>query len=63
MKTITIYYIATDSYSCFWRGFISTIHKFLPSFKKHVILITDGLEEYDNIKEENGVTIERHSSH
>lgn len=59
MKKITIYYIATSSYTVFWDGFISTLDNLLPDYHKHVILITDALENVPE-KYSDNITIERH---
>ena len=59
METLSIYYIATDSYKEGFIHFQKNLHKFCPEFKKTVILLSDGLEEWDN-KEENGITYKRY---
>lgn len=59
-KIVTIYYIATHSYKCFWDNFIETLENFMPSYKKHVILLTDGLEKWKDINNYHGITIEYH---
>lgn len=53
-KKLTIYFIATSSYKDGLALFIKNIHLFLPQMEKKVIVLSDGLEEY-NDKEINGV--------
>lgn len=53
-KTLAIYYIATAEYKNCFKYFHKTIHTFMPDMDKTVIVLSDGLSEYDN-KEYNGV--------
>lgn len=55
MKTLTIYYIATSNYKTGFKHFKQNLHYFFPQFKKSVIIISDGLKEWDGV-EENGIT-------
>lgn len=50
-KTLTIYYIATDEQKKYFYNFTQTIYHFMPHLIKQVIVLSDGLEEF------NGVTI------
>lgn len=54
MKTLTIYYIATNAYKDGFRHFMKNIHLFFPHFKKEVVILSDGLQEL-NGTEVNGV--------
>lgn len=58
-KSIGIYYIATGVYKNNFNEFLSSIENFFYGYKKHIILLSDGLGEYDNYKNGN-VTIEHH---
>lgn len=55
MKTLAIYYIATSNYKSGFEHFKKNLHHFFPNFKKTVIVISDGLSQYDGV-EENGIT-------
>lgn len=44
-KTIAIYYIATNTYKQYFKGFYKTLKYFLPGYKKTVILMTDDSED------------------
>lgn len=60
MKTIAVYYIATSLYCDLFTHFLDSLKNFLPDCKKHVVLITDGLEYYSNYKDElNNIYIDR----
>lgn len=59
MKTLSIYYIATSSYKDGFEHFKKNLHLFFPELKKTVIILSDGLEEWNDV-EENGITYKRH---
>lgn len=58
-KTIGIYYIATGIYKKNFKPFLDSIENFFYGYKKHIILLSDGLEEYKNYNKDN-VLIEHH---
>lgn len=62
MKTLIIYYIVTSNYKMGFEHFKKNLHYFFPQFKKTVIIISDGLKEWDNV-EENGITYKVHHIH
>ena len=47
MKTLGIYYIATSNYCSGFPHFVKNLHLFAPEFKKYVIILSDGLSEWD----------------
>ena len=47
MKTLGIYYLATDTYCFGFPRFISTLKSFMPELDKTVLILSDGLSEYD----------------
>lgn len=60
MKTIAVYYIATNVYCELFKPFIESLHKFMPDCKKIVVLLTDGLNEYEGYEDkENNIVIDR----
>ena len=59
MKTLVIYYIATSNYKMGFEHFQKNLHYFFPQLKKTVIIISDGLEEWDGV-EEKGITYKVH---
>ena len=54
METLAIYYIATSNYKMGFEHFKKKLHYFFPQFKKTVVILSDGLDEWDNV-EENGI--------
>lgn len=62
MKRLVIYYIATSNYKMGLPYFIQNIHHFFPQFKKTVVILSDGLDDYDG-KEIEGVTYKVHHIH
>ena len=54
METLAIYYIATSNYKFGFTHFQQNLHYFFPQFKKTVIIISDGLSEWNNITK-NGI--------
>lgn len=50
---IAVYYIATGIYKKLFPEFLKSLHNLFPNNMKIVKLISDGLEEYDNYKEDN----------
>lgn len=54
-----IYYIATSNYKMGFEHFRKNIHLFAPHLEKEVVVLSDGLEEW-NDKEENGVKYKVH---
>lgn len=59
MKTLAIYYIATSNYKMGFEHFKKNLHYFFPQFKKTVIVISDGLNEWNDV-EENGILYKVH---
>lgn len=60
MKTIAVYYIATDVYCELFKPFIESLHNFMPDCKKVVVLLTNGLHEYEGYNDtENNIVIDR----
>lgn len=60
MKIIAIYYIATSNYKNAFLNFLEGLQLFLPNLKKIVVLLTDGLEEYNGYKDfKNNIYIDR----
>ena len=60
MKTIAVYYIATNVYCEMFAGFLDSLKYFMPTYKKVVVLLTDGLEEYDGYNDtENNISVDR----
>ena len=59
MKTLAIYYIATSNYKIGFEHFKKNLHYFFPQFKKTVIVISDGLNEWNDV-EENGILYKVH---
>lgn len=53
MKHLAIYYIATSNYKMGFVHFKKNLGSFYPDFRKTVIILSDGLEKYDNIVEGN----------
>lgn len=53
MKHIAIYYIATDKYKEAFNYFKQDLKYFYPNFRKTIIILSDGLEEWDNVIENN----------
>lgn len=47
MKTLGIYYIATSNYCAGFSHFIKNIHLFAPELKKKIIILSDGLNDWD----------------
>jgi len=52
--TASIYYIATSNYKQGFEQFRTDLHYFLPDVQKTVVVLSDGLTEWDNV-EENGI--------
>ena len=50
---IGIYYIATGDYKKCFKSFIESIQNFYPEYKRTVMLITDGLSEWDGYTDDN----------
>lgn len=46
-KVLAIYYIATSVYKENFPRFLESVPKFFPTFHKKVVVISDGLQEYD----------------
>ncbi len=46
-KTLAIYYIATGDYTKYINDFIQNIHHFMPHLRKTVVILSDGLEEFN----------------
>lgn len=65
MKTIAVYYIATNVYCEMFEGFLNSLKFFMPTYKKVVVLLTDELEEYTNyVDNENNISVDRrHINH
>lgn len=53
MKHLAIYYIATSNYKMGFEHFKKNIGSLYPDFRKTVIILSDGLEEWDNVVEDN----------
>lgn len=52
MNTVTIYIIATSNYKQGFLNMVDTLQYFLPSYKKTVVLISDGLQEWNNVEKD-----------
>ena len=52
-----IYYIATSNYKMGFKHFKENICHFYPNYKKVVIVLSDGLSEWDNVEEDGGNVI------
>lgn len=52
-KTLGIYYIATSNYKAGFEHFKKNLLYFEPDFEKEVIILSDGLSEWDNVVENN----------
>ncbi|MBQ2017041.1 MAG: hypothetical protein II208_00755 [Alphaproteobacteria bacterium] len=55
MKTMAIYFIATSNYKQGFEHFKRNLHLLYPDIKKTVVVLSDGLEEWDGVVE-NGIT-------
>lgn len=53
MKHLAIYYIATSNYKMGFEHFKKNLKYFYPEFKKTVMILSDGLTEWNNIVEDN----------
>ena len=53
MKHLAIYYIATSNYKMGFEHFNKNISKLYPNFRKTVIILSDGLEEWNNVVVDN----------
>lgn len=53
MKHIAIYYIATSNYKEGFKYFKQNLEYFYPEMQKTVIILSDGLDEWDNVTEGN----------
>lgn len=53
MKHLGIYFIATSNYKTGFQYFQKNLHLLYPEMKKTVIILSDGLEEWDGIVEGN----------
>jgi hypothetical protein len=51
--TIGIYYIATSNYKVGFKYFKENLKYLFPTLKKKVLILSDGLEEWDNVVEDN----------
>lgn len=60
---IGIYYLATDIYKNSFTTFLNSVKNFFPGIKKTIILLSDGLEEYDGTKLDNNIYIIRKYLH
>ncbi len=47
MKTLIIYFIATSNYKMGFEPFRKNIHYFFPQFNKTVVVLSDGLDEWN----------------
>lgn len=47
MKTLGIYYLATSTYCSGFSRFIGTLKNFMPNLDKTVLILSDGLEDYN----------------
>lgn len=54
-KHLAIYFIATSNYKQGFEHFKKSLHLFYPEMKKTVIVLSDGLKEWDGV-EENDIT-------
>ena len=50
MKTLGIYYLATNEYCLGFSNFINSLKNFMPELEKTVLIISDKLEEYDGVE-------------
>lgn len=62
-KHLAIYYIATSNYKMGFEHFKRNLKYFYPEFKKTVVIISDGLNEWDGIIEDDIVYIVKHINH
>lgn len=53
MKHLAIYYIATSNYKMGFVHFKKNLSSLYPEFRKTVIILSDGLEEWNNVIEDN----------
>ena len=53
MKHLAIYYIATSNYKEGFKYFKQNLEYFYPDMRKTVIILSDGLDEWDNVTEGN----------
>jgi hypothetical protein len=63
MKRIAIYYIATSNYKMGFEHFKKDIHYFYPNDDKTIIILSDGLNEWDGVKEGNVTYKVHHIEH
>lgn len=56
MNKIGIYYISTGNYKNYFPKYLSSINNFFPQFEKDLLILSDGLKEYDG-KEINNCNI------
>lgn len=52
MKHLVIYYVCTADYKLFFEDFNTSIKNFYPEFNRTIIIISDGLSEYNNYYDE-----------
>jgi hypothetical protein len=53
MKHLAIYFIATSNYQNGFTFFKENLNTFFPNFRKTVIILSDGLTEWNNVEEDN----------
>ena len=53
MKHLAIYYIATSNYKMGFEHFNKNISLLYPNFKKTIIILSDGLEDWNNVVGDN----------
>lgn len=63
MKHLAIYYIATSNYKEGFKYFKQNLEYFYPEMQKTVIILSDGLDEWDNVTEGNISYKVRHIQH
>lgn len=54
MKRIGVYYICTGIYKNWFKGFLESLVLFMPDDEKNIIIISDGLDEYENYQSQDG---------
>jgi hypothetical protein len=60
MKILGIYYICTGRYKLWFDGFLKSLAYLLPGDEKHIVIISDGLNEYSNyIDNENLIFVDK----
>ena len=54
-KHLVIYYIATSNYKQGFKHFQKNLHLFYPELEKTVVILSDGLEEWNAVVDKNNI--------